>query len=382
MKNTISVKSIMWRHQANKDGAFPVRIRITKNRKSKYKTIPNLVATEVQWKTMEPVLDLLIEHLSSVNDAMKEVQEDRARHEFFEYAWKWRERYNNEKNTGFYKMAKAIINKFKEFIGDRPLYFHEITHSIMLDYQAWLKQRVDKKGKPVNVANTRSQAIKKLRMIFRSALKEKLIPADLWPFDGLKLEKNDTIKMALSKQQMQAIRKLKLTPDSDLWHHRNIFLFCFNALGMRISDCLKMKAEHVRGGRILYAMGKSGDIINLTQTPEAVRILSYYSNRDPNDYLFPILEKNKSKTLYARVASAEAQVNKGLKKIANEAKIDIKLSTHISRHTWGEIAMKMGVNMKIIQQAFGHESMDTTENYTKGFSNKAIDDANRKVTSG
>lgn len=381
MRDKISIKAVMWKHQANKNGEFPVRIRITKNRKSKYKTIPNIFVTEERWETMESVLDQLLDHLEDINDIMRDVQEERNSVDFFEFADAWVERYNNEKNEGFYGTAKSKINKFRKFIGeDKVIFFHEITHSLLLNYQAHLKQLKTPKGRNANNANTRAQALKTLRHIFRVATREKVIPATLWPFEGIKHEKAQTMKKAFTSEQLNIFRNHPLEKGSLHWHSRNMFLLCFNGMGMRVSDCLKLKEEHIQNDRIVYSMGKSGDIINIGQTDEAKRILNYYKG-SKSEYLIPVLSTDKSVSLYQRIKKAEARINKALKQIVNAAEINIKLSTHVARHTWAELARGSGVSMDFIQEAFGHEDQRTTRVYTKGFSNPVMDEMNKKVTS-
>ena len=65
------------------------------------------------------------------------------------------------------------------------------------------------------------------------------------------------------------------------------------------------------------------------------------------------------------IESKTAVINLELKKIAEICKIDNRLSTHVSRHTFALWASRKEVDLGLIQQMLNHSSKSMTENYIK-----------------
>jgi site-specific recombinase XerD len=67
-----------------------------------------------------------------------------------------------------------------------------------------------------------------------------------------------------------------------------------------------------------------------------------------------------------------------LKKIAEIAGIEKKLTSHIARHSFGYIAGDK-IPMPVLQNLYRHSSILTTVNYQQSFTNKEADEAMDKV---
>jgi site-specific recombinase XerD len=71
-------------------------------------------------------------------------------------------------------------------------------------------------------------------------------------------------------------------------------------------------------------------------------------------------------------------VNKYLKKLAVDLKIDKTLTMHIARHTFGNISGDQ-IPIQMLQKLYRHSSILTTIGYQANFINKDVDDALNKV---
>ena len=69
-------------------------------------------------------------------------------------------------------------------------------------------------------------------------------------------------------------------------------------------------------------------------------------------------------------------MNKKLKKISELLKLDVPLTTYVSRHSWATIAKKSGISTSVISEGLGHETEETTQVYLDSFENDVLDDAN------
>jgi len=151
-------------------------------------------------------------------------------------------------------------------------------------------------------------------------------------------------------------------------------------------------------GRLDYIMGKSGKIRSILLLPPALKILEYYKSKETKetDFIFPFLKNDEKYShlitledinkaspelishLFNKIESQIALYNKALKVIAFKSKINKKISSHISRHSFVDIARKK-VSVYDIQKMFGHSSIKVTEVYLKSLDNDSMDKAMEEV---
>jgi site-specific recombinase XerD len=72
-------------------------------------------------------------------------------------------------------------------------------------------------------------------------------------------------------------------------------------------------------------------------------------------------------------------LNKYLNKLADMAGITKKLSMHIARHSFANIARQKKANVYDISKALGHSSIKITESYLSSFDTKTQDETMKKV---
>lgn len=104
---------------------------------------------------------------------------------------------------------------------------------------------------------------------------------------------------------------------------------------------------------------------------------------DNTAFIFPFLSNDKRlddpDRLYCRLSSLTAMINLRLKKIALLADIDKKLSSHIARHSFADIARKKGMKIYDISKALGHTSLAITEKRLSGFDDDALEGAMERI---
>lgn len=74
------------------------------------------------------------------------------------------------------------------------------------------------------------------------------------------------------------------------------------------------------------------------------------------------LDEN-SDNLAKAIGAKTAKINEKLREIAKLAKTDKELSAHVSRHTFAKRALMNGTNIRAIQTALGHASLNQTQRY-------------------
>ena len=146
--------------------------------------------------------------------------------------------------------------------------------------------------------------------------------------------------------------------------------------GMRFADVAELAWSHVRGSgearRVTYTMGKTDKAKDVLLIAPAASILARYEHRRGTErFVFPLLDGAVQSGQYdagpvrraKALDGANAVTNKYLKRIAAEAGVEKRLSFHIARHSFADIALQAGWEVAAISKALAHGSLRQTEVY-------------------
>lgn len=282
----------------------------------------------------------------------------------------------------------VLHKKLTDYLKNKPLPIDKFTSTFLTQFQINLMDN----GCHINYIHTN---LKALKTIVRKAMLKDIVIVN--PFDKYKMP---TVKASnkekLTIDEIVKIENLVLEEGSKLFHYKNLWLFSLYNAGIRVGDLLQLKWNNIIEGRLIYLTGKT----NTRQTPELnekpKQILKYYDlpNKKPTDYIFPFLENNakyskitdidKAKPelleeLYNKIESEISKYNKGLKDIAIKASITKRLSSHIARHSFAELARSKGLSVYDICQMLGHSSIKITETYLESLDTNSMDSAMKKI---
>lgn len=126
-------------------------------------------------------------------------------------------------------------------------------------------------------------------------------------------------------------------------------------------------------------MSKNDKADSLKLPIPVITILSYYrrDKKTKSDYIFPELKTipiKDSKAIYSRIKTSIKRLNSNLTIIANLAGIDKKITNHIARHSFGNIAGDK-VSPQMLQKLYRHTHLSTTIGYQGNFIHKNADEA-------
>lgn len=112
---------------------------------------------------------------------------------------------------------------------------------------------------------------------------------------------------------------------------------------MRVSDVLQTKWSDFYDNRLQYRMHKNAKLLSLKILEKEQKILDHYRDdkTSDDDFVFPELKKGdpeNAKDLYNKRKTATKKFNDNLKSIAKKTKINKKITMHIARHSFGNIA--------------------------------------------
>lgn len=389
---------LLW-NKANKEGLFPIAIRIIKDRKPSYIYLGHYISKE-QWNSVEKCVrkshpnsvrlnNLIRAKLAEITDKSIELETNKtqvssqtikrtirpkAESTVFFQADLYIQRLEADRKYNRHSADKPRVKKLKTFL-KHDIPFSELTIPLLKRYKAWLKAEYKMSER------TAVNHLVVVRSIFSQAIDEKACDAKYYPFGKGKIQIKfpDSLKVGGTSEDVAAIEKLDLSEFPDLNHARNIWLFSFYFAGMRVSDVFRLKWADFQNGRLFYAMGKNNKGDSLKVPDKAQRIIDQYaSQQDETGLVFPELKGLDSLddpfTVQMRIKTKLKAVNDDLKEVAKKAGVTKKISMHISRHTFGNISGDT-IPVQMLQKLYRHSTVTTTIGYQSSFINKSADDA-------
>lgn len=214
-----------------------------------------------------------------------------------------------------------------------------------------------------NGNNTVHKKFKILRQFLQSAINEGLY-IGVNRFNTFGLKKQFVRKDKLSLVDIAKIEALQV--EGELLRARDMFLFSYYCKGMRFKNCYAVKIEDIRDGRVYFPrISKSNKDISIKIHSKLQVIIDRYVGGRVSGALFDFNQKS---------ASYNSVCNRNLKLIAAMCGISVKLSFHISRHSFANNLKQMGTNINVIKDALGHSDVRITEVYLASLDDMVIDD--------
>jgi len=396
----MSSAKIVMRKNKNKDGEYPMTIRITKDRRTSYIYLGHNLKL-IDWdkpaqkvKKSHPnstrLNNLFAKKLVEANDKLLEMEADKKDTSsrvirkgivskkdgtFFKQAALYLSDLKKSGKFNRHSADKPRVERFKEFLDNSDIPFSEITPTLLKRFQAYLKGSR-------NIANrTVINHLVVIRTVFNQAISANIADVKYYPFGKGKIviKFPDSLKLGMVESEVKAIEDLELEPGSALNHARNVWLFSFYFAGMRVSDVLRLTWSDFQDDRMFYSMGKNEKGGSLKVPDKALKILKQYKRENPvHNLVFPDLETladlNSLYNVQQRINQKVKKINEGLQDIARLIKTDKKLTMHISRHTFGNISGDK-IPVQMLQKLYRHSSITTTIGYQANFIHKTADEA-------
>lgn len=391
------------RKKPNNQGQYPLAIRITKNRQSNYMYIGHYIELKY-WDKKNKIVrkshpnsnrlnNLLISKLVEVNKMLLELQSENNDISSSQIKKKIN---SSLKNTSFFDVAQNYLDELEKnnklsrlssdkvrvkhvlnFTQSKQLTFQEINETFLKQFSSYLRSKSLSERSVIN-------NLVVIRTLYNKAIKMQIVDRKLYPFgaDKIRIKFPETNKVGLTIEEIQKIEGLEfLTLDEK--HVRNVWLFSFYLAGIRVADVLKIRWSDIYDGRIRYKMNKNSKYLSLKLPSKIFAILECYvdDKKHESDFIFPEMKKanfKNAKDIYAKTKTANWNFNRHLLRIADKAGISKKLTMHIARHSFGNIAGDQ-IPIQMLQKLYRHSSITTTMSYQANFINEETDKALDKV---
>ena len=393
-----TVDVICYKYKPLKTGELPLKIRVCKDRKTRYINLG--VSTKAEYwdfgknqpKPTCPNRELIEKLISNkISEVKSKIVELKSEDKEFS-ATTLVENVSNpskiitvgelfrqhihcleeEKRTGYRLSIQQTYNSLLKFNKHLDIPFSDMDCNWLRRYETWLR----KQNKSENTIGIR---FRNIRMIFNLAMDMELVKSENYPFKKFKVSKlyQETVKRALSKGEILTVTDYP-TAGKDFYTKLAINLFTFSYFmgGINFVDMAYLTERNVIDNRLIYHRRKTGKLINLPMQQRAYMVLKEYKKSN-EAYLFPILSsRHKTEQLRLnRLHKVITKVNKALKSIGEELHIPIKLTTYVARHSYATVLKRAGVSTSIISESLGHSSEKVTQIYLDGFENSQIDKA-------
>ena len=395
---------VLLRDKENKEGLYPVILRITKDRKIKIITLSlecqkkdwnekdsqfkksfnnyvqsNRVILGVKQKALAIISDFSLEEfdftLSQFEDRFRGKKQTNIIVKDF-----WRDKIEDLIKAGRIGNARAheeTSKSFFKFCKNQSIHFREITVEILNKYETHLRATGSNDG-GIGVR------MRELRALYNEAIKRGVVDEKYYPFKIFKVSKfkGKGFKKALTRAEVRRIEDLDEEEYPHLAQSKKLFVFSYYSRGMNFYDMMKLTWENVEGDKIVYTRSKTKGRFTVKVLKPVEDILKYYkgSNTTTN-YVFPILLKEGLTPLQIenRKFKTLKKFNSDLKKIAQIVEINKPVTSYVARHSFATNLKEVGVSTDVISQSMGHQNIAITSAYLKDFEDDVIDNANERL---
>ena len=242
----------------------------------------------------------------------------------------------------------AEFLKLTQNVEDIPI--GDVTSGTIDDFEHFLRMR---KGCANNAAVRYVRCVKN---VMQYALAHKWISHD--PFIGKKYQRTHSERQHLNEAELKAVMELDLKDLPRLEVVRDTFVFCCFT-GLAFCDIKSLKRSDITtdaegNAWIRKAREKTGEMSIIPMLAVPRKIAEKYAGHPTviqKDVVLPVITNQK--------------MNAYLKEIADLARIDKHLTTHLARHTFASLSLSNHVPIESISKMLGHADIRTTQIYAK-----------------
>jgi len=253
----------------------------------------------------------------------------------------------------FFRFLQNFNGQMKEKANNPLFPIHSITKSEIRDFLSSLDSERKYSDRSLH------RKICCLRSFFKFCLQEGYISTD--PTKSIKSPKIEkSIPIFMDNQEY----KLFLQAADSL--RDKLLLRMLLATGMRVSEVEALNVNHIDQEnctvKVVKGKGKKQRIIDID--PTTIQLMNQYMTeqrgfaklQEDNEALFLNSQKTRLNKRSIQRIVKRCREKSGLKK---------KITPHKCRHTTGRLLLEGGMDIRVIQEEFGHKSLSTTEIYTK-----------------
>ncbi|MBT5954680.1 tyrosine-type recombinase/integrase [bacterium] len=269
-------------------------------------------------------------------------------------------KYSTHTITNYNRDINQFLSYAKEGLNDS---FNDVTKRTCKHYLYFL----DAKN---YVPSTIHRKISALRSYWRFMCKKNIVSANPWT-QLILPKKPKLLPLTIDLTAMQKILD-HIPPNSPLDIRNRTILELLFASGLRVSELANLKLNNINVTyNELKILGKGNK--------ERIVFFGEEAKKRIQEYLLiarPELEKKPSDTVFISKTGApigSRTIQRLIKTVSTELNLNLDISPHTFRHSFATEMHQGGANLRTIQRLLGHESLSTTQIYTKVLPKKLLD---------
>lgn len=382
------------RRQKN-DGTYPVKLRVTFQRKQQYYAT-GINLTQVQWEKVgkpKPREDFIRDTkylLESFSNRAEKVIRDMPLFSFDDFEAKYAgtteapsdsvlagfERYidqlKRESRAGTASSYQCAINAIQHYHNRKsPLTYRDIDPQWLKGFEQWML------GSGNSITSV-GIYLRSLRTIYNLAMEEGVIDREMYPFTKRRYQipTGRNTKKALTLADIEKIFHYPALAGSPEDKARDLWLFSYLCNGMNPKDMARLTYQQVGEKQIRFVRAKTErtkrDVkaITVAITDDVRRIIDKWGQKpvSPQRYVFSVLEPGMSaERERAVILQFTKTINKYIGRIALALEIDKDVTTYTARHSFSTVLKRSGAPIEFISESLGHQDIRTTESYLDSF---------------
>lgn len=366
---------MLWKHDANSRGLYPIYLRITINRKTVYLSTGKFVSEKLwdgkneQVKQTHPEHSLINPEITAKKNHVskkileyilkeKSVTAKEIKHLFstngnasniFDFVQTFMEEVKHKREPGTLENYRKHLKKLEEFNGSKILSFDEIN-------MQWLSSFENKMRKTVG-GNYAGAVLGTIRTFFNAARRRGI--TNNYPFQMFEMpEYLPPVKDILSLSEIQEIEKLADETTNFKIKQTCIYFLLGCYTGLRVSDWYRFDTnKHVQDDHIIIR-----------------------AQKNKRDLTIPIsdpLRRNLERIRVTPLQTWEQDLNETLKVICSKLNIQKKLTTHSARHSF---AVTICLNRKISSETAAQIMGITLNTFVGNYSQVTQEKINKETS--
>lgn len=225
--------------------------------------------------------------------------------------------------------------------------------------------------------------LRALRTIINIAIDNGAFRKEAYPFGIRKyaIPTGKNIKKALSIDQIKKIFDYPTIPGSKQELAKDFWIFTYLCNGINMMDIARLKGKDLDARCIRFIREKTkrtkkGDpvVITAARNSHINAVLTKWAKKWPlpDEYVFGIIEAGDSaKNARTKIQQFNKVVNKWMKCVGKDLRLDLTLTTYVARHSFATILLRNGAPIMFASQSLGHSNIITTQKYFAGFEMEA-----------
>ena len=225
--------------------------------------------------------------------------------------------------------------------------------------------------------------LKNFRALYNDAEEEEIFEMKKNPFKLIDFGKlsSEFNPRGLSISDLKKMLAFKIEEHDDLRESYFVFLFAYYCAGMRFTDCCKMTyKENVMGDKIVYRASKTQKMMPPIDIDDNLKYIMEQIDMGTG-YITPFLNEfhKESKQKYYRIKKCNKKYNEDLKRLGALLGIEIKITSHVARHSVASVLSEIGATIREIQGVYNHQRSDTTRHYLARLGHSQVSKVHQKL---